>query len=67
MVSTTSTTKFAPSQKLQQADLSKEAKRFEEAIETYRDILAQPSNNEEIIREQEYALSQLGQVYRDLQ
>ncbi|CAO3697003.1 unnamed protein product [Rhizopus microsporus] len=66
MVSTTSTTKFAPSQKLQQADLSKEAKRFEEAIETYRDILAQPSNNEEIIREQEYALSQLGQVYRDL-
>ncbi|CEG73910.1 Putative 26S proteasome regulatory subunit N6 [Rhizopus microsporus] len=66
MVSTTSTTKFTPSQKLQQADLSKEAKRFEEAIETYRDILAQPSNNEEIIREQEYALSQLGQVYRDL-
>ncbi|CEI87073.1 Putative 26S proteasome regulatory subunit N6 [Rhizopus microsporus] len=66
MVSTTSTTKFAPSQKLQQADLSKEAKRFEEAIETYRAILAQPSNNEEIIREQEYALSQLGQVYRDL-
>lgn len=67
MVSTTSTTKFTPSQKLQQADLSKEAKRFEEAIETYRAILAQPSNNEEIIREQEYALSQLGQVYRDLQ
>ncbi|KAI9280467.1 hypothetical protein BY458DRAFT_470076 [Sporodiniella umbellata] len=60
------TTKSAPSQKLQQADLSKDAKRFEEAISTYKNILAQPSSNEETTKEQEYALSQLGEVYREL-
>lgn len=63
----TAITKTAPSERLQQADLSKKAKKFEEAIVTYRNILAQPSNDEETIKEQEYALSQLGEVYRDLQ
>ncbi|KAG0743689.1 hypothetical protein G6F57_010059 [Rhizopus arrhizus] len=62
----TAITKAAPSERLQQADLSKKAKKFEEAIVTYRNILAQPSNDEETIKEQEYALSQLGEVYRDL-
>ncbi|KAG1053857.1 hypothetical protein G6F46_007476 [Rhizopus delemar] len=62
----TAITKTAPSERLQQADLSKKAKKFEEAIVTYRNILAQPSNDEETIKEQEYALSQLGEVYRDL-
>lgn len=65
MVSTT--TKIAPSERLQQADLSKEAKKFEEAILTYKNILAQPSTDEETIKEQEYALFQLGEVYRELQ
>lgn len=61
------TIKNAPSERLQQADFSKEAKKFEEAISTYKNILAQPSTNEETTKEQEYALSQLGEVYRELQ
>ncbi|KAG0747883.1 hypothetical protein G6F57_004971 [Rhizopus arrhizus] len=64
MVSTTA--KIAPSERLQQADFSKEAKKFEEAILTYKNILAQPSTDEETIKEQEYALFQLGEVYREL-
>ncbi|KAG1473766.1 hypothetical protein G6F56_000764 [Rhizopus delemar] len=60
------TIKNAPSERLQQADFSKEAKKFEEAISTYKNILAQPSTNEETTKEQEYALSQLGEVYREL-
>lgn len=63
----TATTKPAPSNRLQKADDLKEVKKFEEAIVSYKAILAEPSTGEETLREQEYALSQLGQLYRDLQ
>lgn len=63
----TATTKPAPTQRLQQADELKEAKKLEEAITSYKSIMADTSKTEEILKEQEYALSQLGQLYRDLQ
>lgn len=63
----TATTKPAPSNRLQKADDLKEVKKFEEAVLAYKAILAEPSEGEEVLREQEYALSQLGQLYRDLQ
>ncbi|KAI7891645.1 PCI domain-containing protein [Mucor mucedo] len=62
----TATTKTAPSNRLQQADDLKEAKKVEQAISTYRAILAEPASTEELLKEQEYALSKLGQLYRDL-
>lgn len=63
----TATTKTAPSNRLQQADDLKEAKKVEQAISTYRAILSEPASTEELLKEQEYALSKLGQLYRDLQ
>ncbi|KAI8647076.1 PCI domain-containing protein [Parasitella parasitica] len=61
------TAKPAPTNRLQHADDLKEAKRFEEAVVSYKAIMAEDSTNEEISKEQEYALSQLAQLYRDLQ
>ncbi|CEP12754.1 hypothetical protein [Parasitella parasitica] len=63
----TATTNPAPTNRLQHADDLKEAKRFEEAVVSYKAIMAEDSTNEEISKEQEYALSQLAQLYRDLQ
>lgn len=63
----TATIKPAPSNRLQQADDLKEAKKVEQAITSYRTILSEPASTEELLKEQEYALSQLGQLYRDLQ
>jgi 26S proteasome regulatory subunit N6 len=63
----TASIKPAPSNRLQQADELKEARKLEEAITFYKHILADASKTEETLKEQEYALSQLGQLYRDLQ
>ncbi|KAL9538898.1 26S proteasome non-ATPase regulatory subunit 11 [Mucor bainieri] len=63
----TATTKPAPTSRLQQADDFKEAKKFEDAARSYKAIMADQSTSEETLREQEYALSQLAQLYRDLQ
>lgn len=63
----TATTKPAPTDRLQKADDLKEVKKFDEAIKSYQDILNETSTGEETLREQEYALSHLGQLYRDLQ
>lgn len=57
----------APSNRLQQADELKQAKKFEETISAYQAILAEQGDSEELSREKEYALSHLGQLYRDLQ
>ncbi|GAA5796056.1 PCI domain-containing protein [Helicostylum pulchrum] len=56
----------APSSRLQQADDLKLAKKFEETISSYKAILAEEGTSEDLLREKEYALSQLGQLYRDL-
>lgn len=54
--------------RLQQADALKEAKNVEQAISSYQAILAEKAdNNDQVLREQEYALVQLGQIYKDLQ
>ncbi|OBZ90329.1 putative 26S proteasome regulatory subunit rpn6 [Choanephora cucurbitarum] len=58
--------KSAPSNRLEQADELKQAKNFEKAISSYQTILAEKSTSEDTLREQEYALTQLGQLYRDL-
>lgn len=63
----TATTKPAPTTRLQQADDLKEVKKVDGAIAAYKSILAENTNTEEALREKEYALSQLGQLYRDLQ
>lgn len=64
MVATTTTS----TPRLQQADELKEAKSFEQAINSYKSILSEnANNNDQVSREQEYALVQLGQIYRDLQ
>jgi 26S proteasome regulatory subunit N6 len=63
----TTSIKPASTNRLQQADELKEAKKLEEAISSYKNILADTSKTEETLKEQEYALSQLGQLYRDLQ
>lgn len=63
----TATAKSAPTKRLQQADDLKEAKKFEEAVVSYKSIMAEESSSEETLKEQEYALSQLAQLYRDLQ
>lgn len=57
----------APTSRLQQADDLKLAKKFEETISSYKAILAEEGTSEDLLREKEYALSQLGQLYRDLQ
>lgn len=57
----------APTDRLKQADELKEAKQVEQAISSFQTILAETSNNEQVLKEQEYALGQLGQIYRDLQ
>ncbi|KAI7901165.1 PCI domain-containing protein [Cokeromyces recurvatus] len=64
MVNTT--TRSAPSNRLHEADLLKEAKKFEEAISFYKSILTETASDEETLREQEHAVTQLGQLYRDL-
>lgn len=65
MVSTTAT---SSTPRLQQADELKQAKSFEQAISSYKSILAENAkNNDQVLKEQEYALVQLGQIYRDLQ
>ncbi|KAI9475660.1 MAG: PCI domain-containing protein [Benjaminiella poitrasii] len=64
MVSATS--RSTASMRLQEADVLKEAKKFEEAIRFYKEILTEKSNDEETLREQEQAVTQLGQIYRDL-
>ncbi|KAI8079153.1 PCI domain-containing protein [Thamnidium elegans] len=56
----------APSNRLQQADDLKLAKKFEETVSCYKAILAEEGSSEELLKEKEYALSQLGQLYRDL-
>ncbi|KAI9363276.1 PCI domain-containing protein [Pilaira anomala] len=56
----------APSNRLQQADELKQAKKFEETISAYQAILSEQGDSEELSREKEYALSHLGQLYRDL-
>ncbi|GAA5810224.1 hypothetical protein MFLAVUS_003643 [Mucor flavus] len=56
----------APTSRLQQADDLKLAKKFEETISSYKAILAEEGTSEDLLREKEYALSQLGQLYRDL-
>jgi 26S proteasome regulatory subunit N6 len=63
----TATTKPAPSARLQQADDLKEVKKVEEAVSAYKTILSEDATTEQASREKEYALSQLGQLYRDLQ
>ncbi|KAI8981667.1 PCI domain-containing protein [Mycotypha africana] len=62
----TATTKSAPTARLEQIDALKESKKLEEAVNSYKAILNENSTSDEVSREKEYALGQLGQVYRDL-
>ncbi|KAI8883191.1 PCI-domain-containing protein [Backusella circina FSU 941] len=55
-----------PSDRLQQVELLKEATKFEEAIAQYKAILAETSTSDEVLKEQEYALVHLGELYREL-
>jgi 26S proteasome regulatory subunit N6 len=55
-----------PSDRLQQVEILKEAKKFEEVVAQYKAILAETSSSDEVLKEQEYALVQLGQLYREL-
>ncbi|CDH52208.1 pci-domain-containing protein [Lichtheimia corymbifera JMRC:FSU:9682] len=60
------TTHEPPSERLRQAEELKNAKQIEQAIALYNGVLAEPSENDQIIKEQEYAIVHLGQLYRDL-
>lgn len=55
-----------PTERLRQAEELKNAKQIEQAIALYSGVLAEPSDNDQIIKEQEYAIVHLGQLYRDL-
>ncbi|KAI8875897.1 PCI-domain-containing protein, partial [Backusella circina FSU 941] len=54
------------SNRIQHVELLKKAKKFEEAITQYKAILAEPSTTDQVLKEQESALVQLGELYRDL-
>ncbi|KAI9315562.1 hypothetical protein BX666DRAFT_2028460 [Dichotomocladium elegans] len=55
-----------PSERLRQAQELKTAKKLEQAIAAYVAVLHEPSTNEQIIKEQEFAIIHLGELYRDL-
>jgi 26S proteasome regulatory subunit N6 len=57
---------MAPSKRIQDIDLLKQAKQFEKAIAQYKAILAEPSTTDDVLKEQENALVHLGELYRDL-
>lgn len=66
MVSTLHSTE-PPSASLKHAEELKSARETEKAIALYKDILSKPhANNDDIQREQEFALVQLGELYKDL-
>ncbi|ORY96120.1 hypothetical protein BCR43DRAFT_557139 [Syncephalastrum racemosum] len=56
-----------PSATLKHAEELKSARETEKAIALYKDILSKPhANNDDIQREQEFALVRLGELYKDL-
>ncbi|KAI9256611.1 PCI domain-containing protein [Phascolomyces articulosus] len=55
-----------PTERLRQAEELKNAKQIEQAIALYNSVLSEQAANEEVLKEQEFALIHLGQLYRDL-
>ena len=55
-----------PTGRLQHAEELKNAKQIEQAIALYNSVLSEKAANEEVLKEQEFALIHLGQLYRDL-
>ncbi|KAI9492258.1 PCI domain-containing protein [Zychaea mexicana] len=66
MVTATQKNAEPPTERLRQAEELKNAKQIEQAIALYNSVLSEQSANEEVLKEQEYALVHLGQLYRDL-
>lgn len=55
-----------PTECVRQADELRNANQVEQAIATYNSLLSENSQREEALREKEYALVRLGEIYRDL-
>ncbi|KAI8149472.1 PCI domain-containing protein [Fennellomyces sp. T-0311] len=66
MVTATQKNAEPPTQRLVQAEELKNAKQIEQAIALYHSVLSEQSSSDELLKEQEYALIHLGQLYRDL-
>lgn len=64
MATTASNKNLTP--KLKEAAEFQQAGDTEQAIKTYNEILSVASTNENVLREQETALVNLGELYRDL-
>lgn len=66
MVSVTTKGAEPPTDRLKQAEELEKAKQLEHAINLYKSVLSEQSTNEDILREQEFALIRLGELYKDL-
>lgn len=66
MVSATSKGAEPPTHRLKQAEELKQAKQLEQAINLYKSVLSEQSTNEDTLKEQEFAIIRLGELYKDL-
>ncbi|KAI8390922.1 PCI domain-containing protein [Radiomyces spectabilis] len=67
MISTIPSSSSAWTERLKHAEELKKSKQYDQALNAYKAILAQQTQGEEELREQELAIIHLGELYRDLQ